>query len=59
MQDPETKLAQLRKQLQELGRRWPKHSATMAMALEREALEEEIASLQKALAEKSPDERRP
>jgi hypothetical protein len=51
MQDDKVKLAQLHKRLQELRQRWPKHSATRAMALEREELEEEIERLQKAISE--------
>lgn len=52
MQDDESKLAQFCRRLQELERRWPKHSATLAMALEREELEEEIERLRKSIAEK-------
>ena len=53
MSTNESKLEELLKRLADLKARWPKHSVPMAMAIEREELEEEIARLQKIRDEKA------
>ena len=51
--DPQERIAQLEKEIQELEARLPKHSVPMVMMIELEDLEEELADLKASVARDS------